>query len=64
MFFLKKVLVFGNNDKKDVLNLAVRNVPLADTINQIGLNVYDVMKKDHIIFTEEGLKEFQDRLSK
>ena len=62
---IKKVLlVFGNNDKKDVLNLAVRNVPLADTINQIGLNVYDVMKKDHIIFTEEGLKEFQDRLSK
>ena len=62
---IKKVLlVFGNNDKKDVLNLAVRNVPLADTINQIGLNVYDVMKKDHILFTEEGLKEFQDRLSK
>ena len=62
---LKKVLVvFGNNDKKNDLNLAVRNVPLADTINQIGLNVYDVMKKDHILFTEEGLKEFQDRLSK
>ncbi len=62
---LKKVLlVFGKDDKKDDLNLAFRNVPLADTINQIGLNVYDVMKKDHILFTEEGLKEFQDRLSK
>ena len=60
----KVLLVFGKNDKQEALNLAVRNVPLADTINQIGLNVYDVVKKDHILFTEQGLKEFEDRLSK
>ena len=60
----KVLLVFGEDDKKDDLNLAIRNVPLADTINQIGLNVYDVLKKDHIIFSEQGLKEFEDRLSK
>jgi large subunit ribosomal protein L4 len=62
---IKKVLiVFGKDDKKDVLNLAIRNVPLVDTINQVGLNVYDVLKKDHILFTEKGLKEFEDRLCK
>ncbi len=62
---IKKVLlVFGKDDKQDDLNLAIRNIPLADTINQIGLNVYDVLKKDHILFTEQGLKEFEDRLSK
>ena len=62
---LKKVLlVFGKDDKSDDLNFAIRNVPLADTINQAGLNVYDVLKKDHILFTEQGLKEFEDRLSK
>ena len=61
---IKKVLlVFGKDDKHDDLNLAIRNVPLADTINQIGLNVYDILKKDQIIFTEQGLKEFEDRLS-
>ena len=60
----KVLLVFGKNDKIDDLNLAIRNVPLVDTINQIGLNVYDVMKKDYILFTEQGLKEFEDRLSK
>ena len=60
----KVLLVFGKDDKIDDLNLAIRNVPLADTINQLGLNVYDVLKKDHIIFTEQGLKEFEDRLSK
>ena len=60
----KVLLVFGKNDKQDDLNFAIRNVPLVDTINQIGLNVYDVVKKDHILFTEEGLKEFEDRLSK
>ena len=62
---IKKVLlVFGKDDKQDDLNLAIRNVPLADTINQLGLNVYDVLKKDHILFTEKGLKEFEDRLCK
>ena len=62
---IKKVLlVFGKDDKLDDLNLAIRNVPLANTINQVGLNVYDVLKKDHILFTEQGLKEFEDRLSK
>ena len=60
----KVLLVFGEDDKKDDLNLAIRNVPLADSISQLGLNVYDVLKKDHIIFTEQGLKEFEDRLSK
>jgi large subunit ribosomal protein L4 len=62
---IKKVLlVLGNDDKQDDLNLAIRNIPLFDSINQVGLNVYDVLKKDHILFTEQGLKEFEDRLSK
>jgi len=62
---LKKVLlVFGKNDKQDDLSLAIRNIPLADAINQVGLNVYDILKKDHILFTKEGLKELEDRLSK
>ncbi len=58
----KFLLVFGKNDNCNNLKLALNNVPLADTINQIGLNVYDVLKKDYILFTEEGLKEFQDRI--
>ena len=62
---IKKVLlVFGKDDKQDDLNLAIRNVPLAKTINQIGLNVHDILKKEHILFTEQGLREFEDRLSK
>ena len=62
--FLHAALVSEKWKSKDDLNLAIRNVPLADSINQIGLNVYDVLKKDHILFTEQGLKEFEDRLSK
>ena len=62
---IKKVLlVLGKDYNQNDINLAIRNVPLADTINQIGLNVYDVLKKDHILFTEQGLKEFEDRLTK
>ena len=62
---IKKVLlVLGKDDKQDDLNLAIKNIPLVDTINQIGLNVYDILKRDQILFTEQGLKEFEDRLSK
>ena len=44
---IKKVLlVLGKDDKQDDLNLAIRNIPLADTINQVGLNLYDILKKD------------------
>ena len=60
----KKILfVVGKDDKNEDFKLAIRNIPLTDLINQIGLNVYDILKKDHILFTEHGLKEFQDRLS-
>ena len=62
--FKKVLLVLGKDDNKDDLNLAIRNIPLVDTINQVGLNVYDILKKDQILFTEQGLKEFEDRLSK
>ena len=62
---IKKVLlVLGKDDKQYDLNLAIRNIPLVDIINQVGLNVYDVLKKDHILFTEQALREFEDRLSK
>ena len=31
-------------------------------IFQIGLNVYDILNKDQILFTELGLKDFENRI--
>ncbi|MDR0625217.1 MAG: 50S ribosomal protein L4 [Holosporales bacterium] len=45
------------------LSSVVSNCPRYSTIPQIGLNVYDIMKKDRLIVTVEALKTLQARLS-
>ncbi len=56
------LLVFGKNDNDLKLGLQVRNLKNIDVISQIGLNVYDIIKKDKIVFTKIGIKEFEERL--
>ena len=50
------------SDKIDKLKLAIGNIPLTDLISQIGLNVYDILKKDQVLFTEQALEDFQNRI--
>ena len=41
----KLLIVCSMSDKIDKLKLAIGNIPLTDLISQIGLNVYDILKK-------------------
>lgn len=58
----KLLIVCSMSDKIDKLKLAVGNIPLTDLISQIGLNVYDILKKDQVLFTEKALEDFQNRI--
>lgn len=58
----KFLIVCGAEDKIQNLKKATSNIPLTDLIYQIGLNVYDVLKNDQILFTEQGLKDFENRI--
>lgn len=58
----KFLIVCSSADKTQSLKLAINNIPLTDMIFQIGLNVYDILNKDQILFTELGLKDFENRI--
>ena len=56
------LIVIGTSEEHSALDLSLKNIPNVDLIKQIGLNVYDLMKKDSVLITENAVKELEDRL--
>ena len=56
------LIVLGDKDNQSDFLKSTQNIPRVDLIRQIGLNVYDLMKKDNILFTEQAINELQKRL--
>ena len=56
------LIVLGDKDNQSDFLKSIQNIPRVDLIKQIGLNVYDLMKKDNIFFTEQAITELQERL--
>jgi large subunit ribosomal protein L4 len=42
--------------------LAVRNLPTTAVLDAVGINVYDLLYHDKIVFTPESLKKIEERL--
>ena len=51
------------DQKNDNLELSARNVPSVKVLRVQGLNVYDILKCDNIVFLESSLKGIEGRLS-
>jgi len=51
-----------NLDKNFVL--ASKNVPKIDILPVVGINVYDIFKRDFLIISEEAINTIQERLTK
>ena len=56
------LIVIGTSEEQSALDLSLKNIPNVDLIKHIGLNVYDLMKKDSVLITENAVKELEDRL--
>ena len=56
------LIVTGTSEEQSALDLSLKNIPNVDLIKQIGINVYDLMKKDSVLITENAVKELEDRL--
>ena len=56
------LIVIGTSEEQRALDLSLKNIPNVDLIKQIGLNVYDLMKKDSVLITENAVKELEGRL--
>lgn len=54
------IVIEGKNDN---LELSARNVPTVKVLSVEGLNVYDILKWDNLVFLESSLKGIEGRLS-
>jgi large subunit ribosomal protein L4 len=59
---LDRALIVIDSDR-DNLELSARNVPDVKVIRTVGLNVFDVLKYDHLILLQECLEPIDRRLA-
>ncbi len=60
--FENALIVRGSNDKDEFFK-ASRGVKLVDVIAQIGLNVYDILQHEKLVFTKHALEDLEKRLA-
>ena len=57
----KSLLVIGDRDEK--IELSARNLPDVKVLRVAGLNVYDVLRFEHLVLTREALQKIEERFS-
>jgi large subunit ribosomal protein L4 len=57
------LFVRGSSDN-DNFSKAVSNIKGSNAINQIGVNVYDIIRHENVVITKHALEELQKRLVK
>ena len=60
---INSLMITDKNSKSKIIRSA-RNIPNLKIIDQVGANVYDILKYKNIIFTTSSIKNFQERVSK
>ena len=61
---LKDSLIITDKDSKSKIFKSARNIPNLKVIDQVGANVYDILKYKNVVFTTSSIKNFQERVSK
>lgn len=59
----RKVLLVDSRDNRN-LELAARNNPRLKTVDALGVNVYDIVDRDHVIVSEAALGRLVEVLQK
>ena len=63
MGIISALFVTGKEVEKNFM-LAVRNIPNIDLLTVDGINVYTIVKREHLIMSENALNLLNERLSK
>ena len=63
MGIISALFVTGKEIEKNFM-LAVRNIPNIDLLTVDGINVYTIVKREHLIMSENALNLLNERLSK
>ena len=61
---IESALFIDNTDIDKNLLLASKNVPKIDFLPVVGLNVYDILRRDFLVISENALVAVQERLNK
>lgn len=61
---IDSALFIGNENLDKNFVLASKNVPRIDILPVIGINVYDILRRDFLIMSEDAVNTIQERLVK
>tara|TARA_B100000579_G_scaffold352554_1_gene306953 strand:+ start:1128 stop:1766 length:639 start_codon:yes stop_codon:yes gene_type:complete len=59
---LKNVLIVSDKETQKNIYKSVRNIPNVKLINDLGTNVYDLIKFKNVLFTTTSIKNIEQRL--
>ena len=54
------IVISANND---TIERAARNLPKVKVLRVEGINVYDLLRHEHLILTQEALQQLEERLA-
>ena len=60
---LGSALVITGAEIERNFDLAARNLPLLDVLPAQGLNVYDVLRRDTLVLTQDAVRRIEERLA-
>ena len=61
---IDSALFIGSEKLDKNFVLASKNVPRIDILPVVGINVYDILRRDFLIISEEAVNTIQERLIK
>ena len=61
---IDSALLIGGDKLEKNFSFAIRNVPKIDFLPAVGINVYDIIKRDLLILSEDALNTLNERLGK
>ena len=60
---LSSALIIDGTDVNENFVRAARNIPLIDVLPQQGANVYDILRREHLVLTRSAVEALEARLS-
>jgi len=60
----KSALFIHHKDAPKEFVRSIKNIPNSKKIEDVGTNVYDLIKYEKVFFTKESFKAIEDRLNK
>ena len=59
---ITSAIIIQNNDASEDFVRAVNNIPNVDLLEEMGANVYDILRKTTLVLTKNSVKKLEERL--